>query len=84
MDPVIANKAIKVATTPEIGIVSPISKPKTRTAPINPNTIPNHCFQPICSFNKGPAKILVRIGCSVTINAAIPVGIPLDIEKNTT
>ena len=45
MDPVIANKAIKVATTPEIGIVSPISKPKTRTAPINPNTIPNHCFQ---------------------------------------
>ena len=31
----------------------------------------------------GPLNALVKIGCSVTIKAAIPVGIPIEIEKNT-
>ena len=52
MDPVIANKAIKVAITPEIGIVSPISKPKTRIAPINPNAIPKLQFTIVIKPNR--------------------------------
>ena len=35
------------------------------------------------SFKSGPARALVSIGCKVTINAAIPVGKPFEIEKKT-
>ena len=60
-----------------------ISIPKTKAAPIKPRKTPIYCLKEIFSFKKGPARILVNIGCSVTIKAAIPVGIPFDIEKNT-
>ena len=76
-------KEIKAATTPMVGKLEPISKPKTKTAPLNPSITPAHCLQVIFSFKSGPAKVFVSIGCKVTINAAIPVGKPLETEKKT-
>ena len=73
-------KDIKAASTPAAGNVFPISKPITKLAPINPKKTPNHFFQVIFSFKMGPAKAFVRTGCKVTINAAIPVGSPIEIE----
>ena len=60
--------------------VFPISKPITKLAPINPKKTPNHFFQVIFSFKMGPANAFVKTGCKVTINAAIPVGRPIEIE----
>jgi len=77
---VIANKAINDDTTPMIGRLEPTSNPKTNTAPANPSTTPTHCLKETSSFKNFPAKALVKIGCKVTINAVIPVGIPIEIE----
>ena len=80
VDAVIAIKAIIVATNPAIGISEPISKPRTKVAPIKPSKTPIHCFIDTFSFKIGPLKAFVSIGWSVTIRAAIPVGIPFEIE----
>ena len=76
-------KEINVAITALVGRLNPMSKPKTRIAPKKPKRTPVHCLHVIFSFNKGPAKALVSIGCNVTINAAIPTGKPFEIEKKT-
>ena len=78
-----AIKAINVAIKPNIGILVPTSKPKTKVAPINPRKTPNHCFLFTFSPKIGPLKAFVRIGWSVTIKAAILVGIPIEMEKKT-
>ena len=80
---VIANKAIKEAITPITGRLVPISKPKTNAAPKKPSITPIHCLKETSSFKNLPAKELVKIGCKVTINAAIPVGTPTETEKKT-
>ena len=77
---VIAIKAIMVAINPAVGIFDPISKPRTNDAPTNPNKTPVHCLTDTFSFSIGPLKALVSIGWSVTIKAARPVGIPIEIE----
>ena len=77
---VIANKLINAAITPNIGKDSPISKPNTKAAPVNPKIIPIHWDIFTFSFNNGPAKILVKTGWRVTISAVMPVGMPIDIE----
>ena len=41
---------------------------------------PIHCFPVTLSFSMGPLNALVNTGCNVTIKAAIPVGIPIEIE----
>ena len=79
----IASKAIMVATTPARGIFVPTSRPNTRVAPKKPNKTPTHCLIETFSFNNGPARALVKTGLSVTINAAMPVGRPFDMEKKT-
>ena len=83
VDVVIAIKAITVATNPVVGISVPISKPKTITAPVKPKRTPIHCFIDTFSFKIGPLSAFVSMGWSVTISAAIPVGIPFEIEKKT-
>ena len=80
VDEVIAIKATIVAIKPAIGISEPISKPKTKVAPTKPNKTPIHCLSVTFSFKIGPLKAFVRIGWRVTIKAAIPVGIPFEIE----
>ena len=80
---VIAIKAIIVAINPAVGISDPISKPKTKVAPIKPNKTPSHCLVVTFSFKIGPLKAFVSMGWRVTIKAAIPVGIPFEIEKKT-
>ena len=80
VEKVIASNAIIVATNPAVCILEPISKPKTSAAPVNHNKTPTHCLVETFSFNIGPLKAFVRTGCRVTINAAIPVGIPIEIE----
>ena len=80
VDEVIAIKAIIVATKPIIGISEPTSKPKTNVAPTNPSKTPIHCLIDTFSFKIGPLRAFVKIGWSVTIRAAIPVGIPFEIE----
>ena len=77
---VIANNATKEATTPITGRLVPISKPKTNAAPKKPSITPIHCLKETFSSKNLPAKALVKIGCKVTINAAIPVGIPTETE----
>ena len=77
---VIASRATKEAITPKTGRLDPISKPKTKAAPINPRITPIHCLKVTFSPKNFPAKALVKIGCKVTINAAIPVGIPIETE----
>ena len=72
-----------VATRPINGIFVPTSRPRTKDAPINPSKTPNHCFEETFSPKIGPLSAFVRTGCNVTIKAAIPVGIPIEIEKNT-
>ena len=76
-------REIKAAKIPIVGRFEPISKPKTKIAPRKPSNTPLHCFNVIFSLSRGPAKILVRIGCKVTIKAVIPVGTPFEIEKKT-
>lgn len=83
VDVVIAINATTVATNPIVGISVPISKPKTITAPEKPNRTPIHCFRETFSFKIGPLNAFVSIGCRVTMSAAIPVGIPFEIEKKT-
>ena len=80
VDAVIEINATIVATKPNNGIFEPISKPKTNEAPKNPNKTPIHCFIDTFSFSIGPLNMFVKIGCSVTIKAAMPVGIPIEIE----
>ena len=80
---VTAIKDIKTAIIPIVGSFVPTSKPKTIVAPKKPSMTPTHCFHVTFSFSNGPAKALVSIGLRVTTNAAIPVGRPFDIEKNT-
>ena len=80
---VIAIKDIIVATKPIIGIYEQTSKPSTIAAPTKPRRTPIDYFIVTFSFNIGPLNAFVRIGWRVTINAAIPVGIPLEIEKKT-
>ena len=77
---VIDASAIKDAIIPIKGRLSPKSKPKTIAAPTKPSTTPSHCLQPTFSFKIGPANAFVSIGCIVTINAVIPVGIPSETE----
>ena len=72
---------IKAATTPTVGKFDPISKPKTKIVPKNPNKTPIHCLHVTFSLSMGPAKTLVKIGCKVTINATIPTGSPFETEK---
>ena len=57
---VIANRAIKEAITPKTGRLDPISKPKTKAAPINPRITPIHCPKETFSFKNFPAKALVK------------------------
>ena len=83
IDVVIAIKAIIVAIKPNEGMFDPISKPNTIVAPTKPSKTPIHCLKETFSPNIGPLNALVSMGCSVTISAAIPVGIPLEIEKKT-
>ena len=83
VEDVIAIKAIIVATKPATGMFEPISKPRTKVAPENPSNTPIHCLKVTFSFNIGPLKAFVKIGWRVTIKAAIPVGIPFEIEKKT-
>ena len=80
VESVIANKAIIVAIKPAAGIFEPTSKPNTSPAPTNPNKTPFHCFADTFSFKIGPLNAFVITGCRVTINAAIAVGIPIEIE----
>ena len=75
--------AIMVATKPSIGMSDPTSHPKTIAEPIKPKIIPNHWLNETFSPKIGPLKIFVSTGCRVTINAAIAVGMPIDIEKKT-
>ena len=77
---VMANNAIKEAITPITGRLVPISKPKTNTAPKKPSITPIHCLKETSSPKNLPAKAFVKIGCKVTISAAIPVGIPIETE----
>ena len=77
---VIAISAITVAINPNKGMSCPISNPKTSTAPVNPSKTPIYCFIVTSSPRIGPLNALVKIGWSVTIKAAIPVGIPTEIE----
>ena len=77
---VTANKEINENITPIIGILMPISKPKTIIVPINAYEIPTHCFQETSSFKIGPANIFVNIGCIDTIKAEILAGKPMYIE----
>ena len=83
VEEVIAKSAIIVDINPNKGTPDPISKPKTNTAPKKPNKTPNHCLKVIFSPNNGPLNRLVNTGWRVTISAAIPVGIPIEIEKKT-
>ena len=76
---VIASNAIIVAINPTVGILEPKSKPSTSPAPTNPKKTPNHWLAETFSFKIGPLNIFVRIGWRVTINAAIAVGIPIEI-----
>ena len=80
VDVVIAISATIVATNPNKGMSEPTSKPKTNAAPINPRKTPIHCFRVTFSPSIGPLSALVKTGWSVTIKAAIPVGIPIEIE----
>ena len=80
VDVVIAINATIVATNPQKGISEPTSKPKTKAAPINPSKTPIHCFLVTFSPSMGPLNAFVNTGCNVTIKAAIPVGIPIEIE----
>ena len=77
---VIANNAMKEDITPITGRLDPISKPKTKAAPIKPSITPIHCLKETSSFKNLPARALVKMGCKVTINAAMPVGIPIETE----
>ena len=77
---VTAMREIKAAIIPVNGNEVPISKPITKLAPIKPKKTPSHLLKVIFSFNKGPANAFVKTGCRVTINAAIPVGNPIEIE----
>ena len=83
VEEVIANNATNEDIIPIVGNVFPISKPKTKAAPIKPNRTPIHCFHVTFSFKIGPANAFVKIGWRVTINAAMPVGKPFDTEKKT-
>ena len=47
----------------------PISFPITKTVPIKPKKIPNHCIKVTLSLRIGPLNILVNTGCNPTINA---------------
>ena len=77
---VIASNAIKEAIIPITGRLVPISTPKTNAAPKKPSITPIHCLKETFSPKNLPAKAFVKIGCRVTINAAIPVGIPIETE----
>ena len=77
---VMTNKAVIVASKPAVGILDPISQPNTSPAPANPTNTPTHCCADTFSSNIGPLNAFVRTGCRVTINAAIAVGIPIEIE----
>ena len=83
VEAVIEINAIIVAINPSNGIFVPKSNPKTSVAPKNPSKTPIHCLKVTFSFNIGPLRIFVKIGWRVTINAAILVGIPIEIEKKT-
>ena len=83
VDAVIEINAIIVAIKPNSGIFVPKSNPKTNVAPKNPSKTPTHCLKVTFSFKIGPLRIFVKIGWRVTINAAILVGIPIEIEKKT-
>ena len=43
-------------------ISDPISKPKTKVAPIKPNKTPSHCLVVTFSFKIGPLKAFVSMG----------------------
>ena len=62
VEEVIAINETNAAKTPATGIVEPISKPKTKAAPMNPKIIPIHCYHVTFSFSNGPAKIFVKFG----------------------
>ena len=83
VEEVIEINAIIVAIKPVTGISDPTSKPNTKVAPTTPNKTPTHCLRDTFSFKIGPLKAFVSIGWRVTIKAAIPVGIPFEIEKKT-
>mgnify|MGYP003305275448 CR=1 FL=1 len=53
--------ATKALITPILVKSVPTSKPKTKNAPENPSITPIHCLEVIFSFNKGDAKIFVKI-----------------------
>ena len=72
------TKAKTVATKPKEKKVT--GEAKTKAAPINPRITPIHWIKVTFSPKNFPAKALVKIGCNVTINAAIPVGIPIETE----
>ena len=51
-----------VAISPKKGIPEPISRPKTKEAPVKPSKTPIHCWVVIFSSRKGPLKIFVKTG----------------------
>ena len=53
----------------------------TNTVPINPRAIPIHWTSVTLSFNIGPLKIFVRIGCKPTIRADNVADKPIEYEK---
>ena len=55
----------------------------TNTVPINPSAIPIHWTSVTLSFNIGPLKIFVRIGCKPTIKADNVADKPIEYEKKT-
>ena len=55
----------------------------TNTVPINPSVIPIHWTRVTLSFNIGPLKIFVRIGCKPTIRADSVADKPIEYEKKT-
>ena len=76
------NKAINADKRLIIEILSPISKPKTKIISKNPKIIPNDYFQLTSSLRKSSAKILIKIGCIVTIKTAILAYNSNDMAKN--
>ena len=59
------------------------SSPITNIDPIKPNERPTHCLILTFSFNKGPAKIPVKIGCKQIIIAIIPTLISCEYANQT-
>ena len=63
-----------------IGMPTGIAALIVTLQPILTNALAGKFLKETSSFKNLPAKELVKIGCKVTINAAMPVGIPIETE----